>query len=468
MQRRLIYLFLMTSFALAASPLTFKLGDGVSVEPIFFGMHRTDGGTWLAADEAVSLAGWGVRGLGSFGKWELSTELVLMRFFGLPGKPSSFTPERGFGWQANVAKDQTKLDTDYATLKMAYKVNGFVAQAGKYSSNWGPGIHSLTISEKPPTYPQFGFDWDMGSRIRYRFTHADLRSGIPDNNLSSSDPITGIRRLYLNRYLAAHRLELDWPRHFTLGFNEAVVYGERGIETLYLLPFVSFWSAQHYLGDLDNTQISLDLTWRPHDNLKVFGVFLMTEWAPQITFKKLNRNWFAWQGGAEARSLLRPNDRLAFEASWTDHRVYRHKFPINDYYSHSSPLGHWMGPHAQSILLAYDLELFGSLWMVAYNYVKRGELTDQMIIDQYQTIYYQRFSGNTETRRSLELVIARRVWDRLWIELGVTSIVWDNAGFVPDDPAGSTEGNVDKLTINAGFYYNFDLPGYNITRLLKR
>jgi len=105
---------------------------------------------------------------------------------------------------------------------------------------------------------------------------------------------------------------------------------------------------------------------------------------------------------------------------------------------------------------------------VACNSVKRGELTDQMLADQYQTIYYERFSGNTEARQSLELVMARRVWDRLWIQLGVSSIVWDNAGFVPDNPTATTEGNIDKLTIDVGFYYNFDLPGYNITRLLKR
>ena len=468
MRLRLVYFYWLSALPLVASPLSLQLVEGVNIEPVFFGMHRTDGGTWIAKDQPISFAGWGVRGTGRFGRWELSTELVLMRFFGLKELPNRFSPEQGFSWQANVTEDPTDLDTDYTTLMIAYRAGGFVARAGKYSQNWGPGIHSLTISEKPPTYPQFGFDWELGRRMRFRFTHADLRSGIPDKNRTSSDPVTGTRRLYLSRYLVAHRLEIDLPKGFTLALNEAVVYGERGVETIYLLPFVAFWSAQHYLGDLDNTQISVDLTWKPTTELRLYGVFLMTEWTPQITFKKANRNWFAWQGGAEARSLLLPHDRLAFEGSWTDHRVYRHKFPVNDFYSHDYPVGNWMGPHAQSLLLAYDFDLLGSRWLAAWGYVKRGELTDSLLIHQYRTIPDKRFSGATESRRSLELTMARRVWDRLWIELAVSRLRWDNAGFQPTNPEAVTEDDIEKLTITAGFYYNFDLPGYNITRLLNR
>ena len=449
-----------------ASSLTYKLGDRVSIEPVFFGLHRTNGGTWIAEDRPINFAGWGVRGTGQFGRWELSADLVLMRFFGLRQLPNSFSPEQGFSWRAHVTDDPTDLDTDYTALMIAYRAGGFVARAGKYSRNWGPGIHSLTISEKPPTYPQFGFDWDLGGRLRFRYTHADLRSGIPDNNRSTSDVVYGERRLYLSRYLAAHRLELDLPLGLILAINEAVVYGERGIETIYLLPFVSFWSAQHYLGDLDNTQISVDLTWMPSTELRLYGVFLMTEWRPQVMFENANRNWFAWQGGAEVRSLLLPDDRLALEGSWTDHRVYRHKFPVNDFYSHGYPVGHWMGPHAQSLLLAYDFDLLGARWLAGWSYVERGELTDTMLVKQYQTIDHSRFSGETEARWSFELTVARRVWDQLWIELGLGRHVWQNAGFVPT--AAERREDIDKLTFKAGFYFNFDLPGYDITRLLIR
>ncbi len=461
----LVYFCWLSCLPLAASPLTIELGDGVSVEPVFFGMHRTDGGTWTAEDRPINFAGWGVRGAGQFGRWEISTELVLMRFFNLGELPNRFSPEQGFSWESSPTGE---LDTDYTTLMMAYRAGGFVAQAGKYSSTWGPGIHSLTISEKPPTYPQFGFDWDLGRRLRFRYTHADLHSGIQDEKWISSGPGTDTRRFYLSRYLVAHRLEVDLPKGFTLALNEAVVYGERGIETIYLLPFVSFWSSQHYLGDLDNTQISVDLTWMPTTKLRLYGVFLMTEWTAQITFDEANHNWFAWQGGAEARSLVLPQDRLSFEASWTDHRVYRHRFPINDFYSHDYPVGHWMGPHAQSLLLAYDFDLLGFRWLAAGGYVKRGELTDSLIIHQYQTIPDKRFAGETETRRSLELTVARQVWDRLWIELAVSRLWWDNAGFQPTEPDVATWGDIEKFTVSAGFYYNFDLPGYNITRLLKR
>ena len=106
-------------------------------------------------------------------------------------------------------------------------------------------------------------------------------------------------------------------------------------------------------------------------------------------------------------------------------------------------------------------------WQVIFNYVKRGELTDQMIVDQYRTTYHERFSGMTESRRSIDLKVYRQVGDRLWLQLGISQIWWKNAGFEPENIVLESLLQVDKLGLNAAVYYNFDLPGYDITRLIK-
>ncbi|MFC1542968.1 capsule assembly Wzi family protein [Candidatus Neomarinimicrobiota bacterium] len=438
-------------------------GQDIKIEPIVFGIYKSSGDIWQVEDNPVSFAGWGVKGNIAQDRWQLEVDLILMRFFGLTGLPNRFSPEQGFSWKQHATGTVEEFDTDYTSMKLTYQVGGFTAMLGKYSQSWGPGLHSLTISDKPPTYPQFGFDWWISDNLHFSYLHGDLFSGLQSQSVDLDSSLFGSRKVYLDRYVAAHRLEWQPFDGVTVGVLESVVYGGRGIETIYLMPVMSFWSAQHYMGDTDNVQMSADLSWQLSQTLKLYGVFLMDEWRPQSTFKKTNRNWFAWQGGFELRSIIGDQDYLAAEATWTDHRINRHRFPINDFYSHDYPLGHWIGPHAQSLMAYYLLPRWGYRFMLSYLYAKRGELTDEMITDQYNTIPYERFSGNTETIQNLDVIVTKPVWRKLWLEIAVSHCWWANAGFNPASPATGNLEDISKTSLNVGFYYNFNLPGYPIT-----
>ena len=452
---------------IAAAVGTTLQAQTVTVEPIFFGMHRTTGGLWRAGEEPISFAGWGARGVVHQGKWSLAADFINMRFFGLTTLPNPFSPEQGFSWRQSPPGEPDEFDTDYGELVMTYDGGSFQAVVGKFAEQWGPGLHSLTLSEKPPTYPQFGFDWQLNAKVRVIYRHGDLVSRVPDSSRTSiySGPI-GQGRIQVSRHVAAHRLEIAPVDRLTVGFTELVIYGSRGLELAYLLPFIPYWHVQHYLGDIDNVQMSADITVDLLPGLSLYGVFLMDEWRPQDTFKTGNRNWFAWQGGLDGRSIILEQDRLLVEATWTDHRVYRHRFPVNDAASHGYPLGNWIGPHAQSLQVSYQLPWQDSRWSVAYLYAQRGELTTGMLEEQYATVPYDRFSGETETVGSLELTMVRNVYRKLWLEAGISRIRWDNAGFNPAKPAPTED--VAKTSIQLGFYYNFDLPGYTITRMLDQ
>ena len=439
--------------------------QSISIEPILFGIHRSSGGIWQGEEKPISFAGWGVRGNVEYGRWRLNADLVLMRFFGLGNLPNRFSPEQGFSWQQHATEKAGELDTDYSSMKMTYKVGGFTAMLGKFSQNWGPGLHSLTVSDKPPTYPQFGFEWRINEKWHFSYLHGDLFSGIVDSRAALDSSLFGTRRIYFDRYIAAHRLEWSPVDQLTVGLVESVIYGGRGIETIYLMPFMSIWSAEHYLGDLDNVQMSADLTLRPTPSLALYGVFMMDEWRPQDTFKEANRNWLAWQGGVDWRSILLDEDHLVIEGTWTDHRINRHRFPINDFYSHGYPVGHWIGAHAQSLFASYMLPRWDSRFMMSYLYAQRGAHTDTMVSNQYHIIPYVRFSGNTETIKTFNFVVARPVWRKLWLEITLSRIWWTNAGFDPAEPESGNLKDVDKTSFNVGFYYNFNFPGYSNTFL---
>lgn len=107
--------------------------------------------------------------------------------------------------------------------------------------------------------------------------------------------------------------------------------------------------------------------------------------------------------------------------------------------------------------------------MLNYNRAQRGELTQQMLEDQYNSIPYERFSGNTETLQTLNLTVGRdvlpKVLPNLWVELGVSHIRWSNAGFNPFKPEANELRNFTKISYTLAFYYNFTLPGYSISFL---
>ena len=353
-------------------------------------------------------------------------------------------------------------------MMVSYKNENLHLQAGKYDLEWGPAYESITLSAKPPPVPRFGFDWQVFPWLTFKYNHAQLHSGEIDSLASAnSTSLFGTRKILRSRYLVTHRLEISLPWGVKIGGAEIVVYGDRSIELVYLMPFISYWSAQHFLADLDNTQLSIDVAWEHASGLTFYGVFMMDEWRPGLTFDEANRNWFGWQYGLTGKDLLMPGDYMRLENTWTDHRIYRHRFPVNDYYSHAYPIGSWVGPHAELLTAIYRAPVLWGVGQAKFIRAKRGELTEQMITDQYATIEYDRFTGNTESLTSYRLSYYWPVWKKTWLEISANNILWSNPGFDPENPDRAVDDDVSKWSFNLGFYSNFSFRGYDVSDLFR-
>ena len=187
-------------------------------------------------------------------------------------------------------------------------------------------------------------------------------------------------------------------------------------------------------------------------------ILFIDEWRPEWTFKEKNRNWFGWQIGFTRAELFIKSDKLNIEYTWTDHRIYRHKFSINDYYSHGYPLGFWAGPHSEDLFMEYQTFIFDSGITFKYSNTKRGQLTQKMLEDQYEDIGYERFSGEAgfEQRRTVSFFIHRYfLKNQVEGQFGLEYIDWHNAGFDPYNP--DPEGNdVEKWSLVFNVFYNFN------------
>ena len=424
------------------------------IEPTAYINYYSNGGVWHHKEEgAVSFFGFGAKALKSVNNFSFEGQFVYNSAQNVSKEAFLFSRNQGIEFPNGYTFGEG-FWYDYSTMKITYSTENSLFNFGKFNRFWGPGIYPLTVSNKPPSYPQFGFEWDIIPSLRLKYFHGFLKSEIQDSIRASYYENVGKREFNLPRSIAGHRLEWTPISRVTFGATETVIYGIRSLDIHYLMPFIPFWSLQHYLGDTDNIQMSGDVSLN-FENGNLYAVLFIDEWRPEWTFEEKNRNWFGWQIGFTRTELFMKSDKLEGEFSWTDHRIYRHRFSINNYYSHGYPLGFWAGPHAQELYFNYFLPFGKYNLNINYSDATRGELTRDMLEGQYNDDQHERFSGNSEHRMVIEVLIQRSFMkDQLGVQAGVELIHWKNPGFDPYKSDTSLGEDIEKWSISMGIYYN--------------
>ena len=146
-------------WALIFAGLLNAQGSTFRAEPVAFGMYRSTGGLWDPEAEPLAFVGFGVLAEASAGNLRVVTEAVATQFLGLTNQPRKWSPEHGFSWAISTSDSLQEFSSDYTAMKLTYQARNVTLYAGKLAQQWGPGMQSLFLSRKSPTYPQFGFDW---------------------------------------------------------------------------------------------------------------------------------------------------------------------------------------------------------------------------------------------------------------------------------------------------------------------
>ena len=455
MNRRIVYPFII------ALLVCFIGAEGLSIRPLAFGSQQMKGGIWSADSSSVSIGGFGVNIAYKKNQWSFAGQWIYTSVHGTSTNPFSFSHEQGKPFSQRYSTLDGDFWYDDADMIIQFEGDTYSFYFGKYDRFWGPGISSLTVSGRVPSFPQFGFDWNVLPNLKMSYFHGFLNSNILDSTRAKYYTGVGTKQFDVPRSVAGHRLEWKPFDFLTLGATDLVVYAVRPLEVTYLMPFIPFWALQHYLEDTDNLLMAGDITWHIAKQRRAYIVWMLDEWSLENTFnKEKERNWFGWQFGLDWGSLIRENDRFQIEYTWTDHRVYRHRFEVNDMYSSGYPLGFWGGPHAEEFYAEYGTKLFGMDAVFSHSAVKRGELTDAMLENQYDQSQenYQRYSGIVEERSVTEIQFIKTMWKpELLVFFGLGFLDWKNAGFDPLNPNATKD--IQKTSFTLGFSYNFRPPG---------
>jgi len=294
------------------------------------------------------------------------------------------------------------------------KVYGYLSDAvGFYlyardSSEWAKG----NIRWKPAN-PQEGF-WDVpfpqkgightgsyGKRIDHDEVDAAFSLRLPWFRLSIAKGSNTWGPGYRGQYV---------------GVSETIIYGERDPEILYLIPVMFLWSAQHYLGDPDNLQMSADIDLNLIRHFKLYGCIFVDEIYVSKIFTKKQHNWVGLQGGLFWVDLL---ENLDFRAEYTrvNPCVYSHKFPINNFESYGYLLGHQIGQNADQLYLEANYRYIRPLLLtLSWQQDRKGRVPNAY--EQYHSPSQRFLSGRVKRQQSWALRVSYEPLRALFLKIG--------------------------------------------------
>ena len=217
-------------------------------------------------------------------------------------------------------------------------------QLGKTPVIWGfSQEHSPIISGSAQTFPYINYSYKY-KKIGFHFLHGSL--------LPFESGLIHEMEDYPQKYLAAHRIELDIDKDLTISFNEMVIYGNRPFEAEYLIPVNFYWPAEHNQGDRDNLLMAIDCSWRIKPGLRWYNTLFWDELAWEKVLSKWWANKFIVQSGLHWVSQANPYlTDLRVEATVSRPWTYTHDDVVNSYTSAGSGLGLPQGPNSQSLLI---------------------------------------------------------------------------------------------------------------------
>ena len=238
------------------------------------------------------------------------------------------------------------VDFREATFQLVWATRWFDVSAGKGSLDWGPGrTGNLFLTAFAPSFGILRFN---AHYRRLRFKHIlgflEAERGMVDTALTRIDN-GHLRTFQRAKAIAAHRVEFDLSPRASLGLQEAVIYGDRNLEFLYLPPVSLLTAAQTSVGDKDNLVVALDVTFRPTNGIQAYVALFMDD------LRKFSPGDFSNKLATQVGVFwvdpigLRDTD-VRVEFVHVEPYVYSHRFDVNSYAHFDALLGYPTGPNS--------------------------------------------------------------------------------------------------------------------------
>lgn len=300
-------------------------------------------------------------------------------------------------------------------------------------SKWDFGVDHLKVgpSHKNPLFMNFSKSPVAFARVNLLFPWFSYTHGAGALQTLRTE----------SRYLMYHRFEVPLAKQkIKVGFNESIVYGttpdakrekivskdplekqyyslERTFQPTYLIPFLPFAFMEHFNGDLDNKQVSLDIDVKIPQNFNWYFEFFLDDMTSPVTLfsNNFHNKWAYTVGGAWYGNVNGKNLTVSTEYTRIMPWVYTHFRGSSHRYEHyGSSMGADLGPNSDMVWTNVDFQLNSvhklnlSFSNKRRNHEQRGGSISDVFISKNTIDESRDSSGNTtlvqdsDTRKFLE------------------------------------------------------------------
>jgi len=237
------------------------------------------------------------------------------------------------------------------------------------------------------------------------------------------------------RFMMYHRYEIPFFKEkLTVGLNETVIYGsspdstterkygsdpvyrsyndqERTFEPVYVIPFLPFAFMEHFSGDRENKQLSLDASLAFPKNFRWNLEFMLDDMsAPHTLFSDdWGNKWAFALGGQWFTTVGQKNLTISSEYSRIEPWVYTHFRGTSHRYEHfGSPIGSDLGPNSDDFWAESELQLNQknriamSFENKRWNHDQRGGSISDIYVDDHTVFESNDSVGNPTLERDSE------------------------------------------------------------------
>ncbi|MGE5398763.1 MAG: capsule assembly Wzi family protein, partial [Ignavibacteriales bacterium] len=306
----------------------------------------------------------------------------------------SFTAGTGFNFKS---KRKNYINYDDVCAALTYSWNWGNISVAKDYMNWGSGMAGqIILSDKAPSFPMLRLNIHPFPWMDFTYIHGYLNSGVMDSSTLRIN--TNPKRLHyelIEKFYVAHMLTLKPFRNLALSIGESVVYSDR-FEPVYLIPFIFFRMADHYLNysnaTAGNAQIFGDISWKvPVLRSKFYSSLFIDE----FSFENLTGDKYpsavAYTFGWQAVNPLINDCELNIEYTRINPFVYFHADDAQGYSNYNYQMGHWIGSNGDQLHVSFTKYIMRGLKAGVWaEFVRKGEKESrkEARYQKYQTFLF--------------------------------------------------------------------------------
>lgn len=285
-------------------------------------------------------------------------------------------------------------DWAYVTALLSYTANKHLNFALGYDKNFiGDGYRSMLLSDVAANYSFARIRATLGS-VQYQTIFAYMLD--PGAEKLTTDRRLGDR----GKWMAAHYIDWNATKRFSIGFFQAVTWadaepeGKRGFDFNYIHPFIFLRPVEGANTDSpDKMRLGLNTSYKILNNIVLYGQFMFDEFVVKEVFagKGFWANKYAVQFGFRGSDLFGV-ENLNYLAEYNSARpyTYSHFNRLSNYSAMNQPLAHPFGANFREVvsLLNYSYKRFdfqGQALYSRYGLDPEGENYGKEIFKNYNT-----------------------------------------------------------------------------------